>query len=229
MTKAGFFITGTDTGVGKTLLSCELLRAGARRGLRGSGMKPVASGSVRGLQGLRNDDALALWEASSVKGAYELVNPYCFEAAIAPHLAARAAGVVINLEHLARCARALGQHCDWLIIEGVGGWRAPLGPELTVADMAARFALPVIMVVGVRLGCLNHALLTRESIRSAGLQFAGWIGSQIDPRMLAVQENLAALDELLGEPCLGFVPWKPNEAQTRRQGDEMVEALLSRQ
>lgn len=228
MSKAGFFITGTDTGVGKTLVSGELLRAGARRGLRSSGMKPIASGATLGLQGPRNDDALALWEASSVKGPYEFVNPYCFELPVAPHIAAREAGVRIDLEHVAQCARALGQHCDWLIIEGIGGWRAPLGPQLTVADMAMRLSLPIILVVGVRLGCLNHALLTLESIRACGLPFAGWIGSQVDPTMLKVGENVAALAELMGQPALAVLPWKPNEGTLRMQGDAMVETLVGR-
>lgn len=228
MNKAGFFITGTDTGVGKTVVSSELLRAGARRGLRSSGMKPVASGSTRGLEGLRNDDALALWEASSVKGPYEHVNPYCFELPVSPHIAAREAGLPIDLEHVAQSARALGQHCDWLIIEGVGGWRAPLGPTLTVADMAMRLGLPVILVVGVRLGCLNHALLTLESIRACGLPFAGWIGNQIDPTMLKVDENLASLAELMGQPALSLLPWKPHEGTLRMQGDAMVETLLGK-
>lgn len=226
MSKAGFFVTGTDTGVGKTLVSSELLRAGARRGMRSSGMKPVASGATRGLQGLRNDDALALWEASSVKGLYEHVNPYCFEMPVAPHIAAREAGVTIDLENIAQCARSLGQHCDWLVIEGIGGWRAPLGGKITVADMAMRLSLPVILVVGVRLGCLNHALLTLESIRACGLPFAGWIGSQVDPTMLKVGENVAALAELIGQPALAVLPWKPLEGTLRMQGDAMVESLV---
>ncbi len=247
MGKAGYFITGTDTGIGKTLVSCELLRAGARLGLRSCGMKPVASGATRVQEGLRNDDALALWEASSVQMAYEQVNPYCFEMPVAPSLAARAQGVHIDLEHVAACARALGQSCDWLIIEGVGGWLAPLATPppgtapgtpigtmagaqptatVSVADLAVRLGLPVILVVGLRLGCLNHAALTLESIRTRGLLFAGWIGNQIDPDLLMSEENLLELTALMGRPALGVLPWKPNDAVLRLRGDALVEGLL---
>jgi dethiobiotin synthetase len=228
MVQAGFFVTGTDTGVGKTLFCSELLRALARAQRRCTGMKPVASGAQRGPQGLRNDDAMALLQASSVKGPYDCVNPYCFEAAVAPHIAAHEAGVDINLDHIAACARALLEHCDWLVVEGVGGWRAPLGTQLTVADMATRLNLPVILVVGVRLGCLNHALLTLESIHRSGLPLAGWVGSQIEPEMAKIDENIAALSAMIGQPPLCMLPWKPRTGTLQLQMDAAIEALRVR-
>ena len=218
MAQHGFFVTGTDTGVGKTLVCSELLRSAGRAGLRSSGMKPVATGAVRVAAGLRNDDALALLRASSEPGGYDIVNPYCFEPPVSPHLAARASGVTIDLARIADCARQLTARCDWLVVEGVGGWRAPLSETLTVADMACELQLPVILVVGVRLGCLSHALLAAESIRASGLRLAGWIGSQLDPEMLLQAENLATLAEKLGRPALAVLPWQPDrisEEETR--------------
>jgi dethiobiotin synthetase len=156
------------------------------------------------------------------------VNPYCFEPAVAPHIAAHEAGVDIDLGHIAACARALSEHCDWLMVEGVGGWRVPLGRQLTVADMAMRLNLPVILVVGVRLGCLNHALLTLEAIHRSGLPLAGWVGSQIEPGMAKIDENIAALVAIIGQPPLCMLPWKPQSGTLQLQMDAAIEALQAR-
>ncbi|HUO44790.1 MAG TPA: dethiobiotin synthase [Burkholderiales bacterium] len=201
----GFFITGTDTGVGKTLVACALLHALARRGERAAGMKPVASGAVRTVNGLRNEDVEALLAASNVKVARELVNPYCFETPIAPHLAAQRAGVEISLDNIAAAFAALAERADRVVVEGIGGFRVPLNAAEDGADLAARLDLPVILVVGVRLGCLNHALLTAHAIVERGLVFAGWIANRIDPQMEAADLNVDALEQRLAAPLLGDI------------------------
>jgi dethiobiotin synthetase len=202
----GYFVTGTDTGAGKTLVSAALLRRFAAAGRRVAGMKPVASGAIATAHGLRNEDALVLARESSPRPEYALVNPYAFAPSIAPHLAARAAGVVIDPERILAAFHALAAKADLVLVEGVGGWRVPLGPDLDVARLAARLGLPVILVVGLKLGCLSHAILTAEAIRADGLPFAGWVGTGIDPGFEEVEANLATLREVLPAPCLGHVP-----------------------
>jgi len=202
----GFFVTGTDTGVGKTLVSAALLRRFAAAGRRVAGMKPVASGAIATTQGLRSEDALILLRESSPHAAYEHVNPYALEPPIAPHLAALAAGVTIDVVRIEAAFRALAAAADLVVVEGVGGWRVPLGPDLDVAGLAARLGLPVILVVGLRLGCLNHAIMTAEAIHATGLRLAGWVGTGIEPGFAAVEGNLATLHAALRAPCLGHVP-----------------------
>jgi len=205
--KRGWFITGTDTGVGKTLVATGLLNSFARLDDRAIGMKPVASGCQATPAGLRHDDAVALLNASSVQAEYPEVNPYAFAPAVAPHLAAQAAGVEISLEKIRACFTRLCALADIVVVEGIGGWRVPLGRDITTVDLALSLNLPVILVVGMRLGCLNHALLTAESIRHSGLKPAGWVANQIDPAMERLQENIAALQERIPAPLLGVIPF----------------------
>ena len=200
MNARGWFITGTDTEVGKTVCAAALTRAFARRGLRVAVMKPVASGALRTPQGLRSADALALQAEASVPAPYPTVNPYCFEPPISPHIAAAEAGATIDLARLEACYAELAAAADCVIVEGAGGWRAPISPALGMADIAVHLTLPVILVVGLRLGCLNHALLSHESIRARGAKFAGWVANGIDPAMDRAAENHATLCAHLGEP-----------------------------
>ena len=201
-----FFVTGTDTGVGKTLASVALLRALRRRGLSVAGMKPVASGSFRTPGGLRNEDALALAAEGSRAWPYELVNPWCFEPAIAPHIAAAEAGVEIELEPVTSAFRQLQRDTDAVIVEGAGGFLVPLGPRLSFADLPGALELDLILVVGLRLGCLNHALMTVESIERRRLRIAGWVGNCIDPDFSRPAANVDALQGRVPAPCLGIIP-----------------------
>jgi len=202
-----YFIAGTDTDVGKTTIAAGLLHAARLQGLSTLGAKPVASGCSATAKGLRNADALALIDESSVKLAYEEVNPFAFEPAIAPHVAAREAGVALEVPALLKAMRhVLDQGADFTLVEGAGGWRVPLSDHANLSDLAIALKLPVILVVGVRLGCINHALLSAEAIARDGLQLAGWVANIIEPRTARLEENLASLAERLPAPCLGRVP-----------------------
>lgn len=193
-----YFLTGTDTGVGKTLIAAAFLRAAAAQGLRALGMKPVAAGGA--------EDVDALVAAGNVAAPREIVNPYLLREPLSPHLAAKHDGVAIDLEVIARCFNDLRGRADVLVVEGAGGFRVPLSDTQDGADLAARLGLPVILVVGLRLGCLNHALLTAEAIRARGLPLAGWVASQIDAHMACAEENVDTLRKRLAAPLLGFVP-----------------------
>lgn len=205
----GFFITGTDTGVGKTLFSAALLHALADLGVRAAGMKPVAAGAESRDGAWVNEDVAMLAAASNVKAPAELANPYLFREAIAPHLAADHKGVAIEIPRIAAALDALAGLADVVVVEGVGGFRVPLGPRRDSADLAVRLGLPLILVVGMRLGCLNHALLTAEAIAARGLELAGWVANRIDPAMAAYDENLAALASRLPAPMLAELPSMP--------------------
>jgi dethiobiotin synthetase len=198
----GFFVTGTDTGVGKTLVSCGLLSAFARSGSSVIGMKPVAAGSEEG----RWADVDALAGASNVMADPGLTNPYAFDPAIAPHIAAELAGVKIEVEVIARAYEALSRLAECVVVEGIGGFLVPLNARQTGADLAIRLGLPLVLVVGMRLGCLNHALLTRGQIEHSRLRCAGWVANCILPDMPYLKENIDALRERLGCPLLGVVP-----------------------
>lgn len=202
----GVFVTGTDTDCGKTVAAVALIDQLRAAGVRVGGFKPVAAGAVRGDGKLRNDDALALMAASGLDLAYHTVNPYCLEPPIAPHLAAAEAGIVIDPAVILAARDDLAAACDFLVVEGAGGWRVPLGPRLDMQALALALGLPVLLVVGLRLGCLNHALLSEQAIRASGAQLLGWIGSQVDPLMPRLNDNIAALHERLGAPCLGVIP-----------------------
>ena len=203
----GIFITGTDTGVGKTVVAAGLVRLAAQRGTRVVGLKPVASGAERTAAGLRNDDALALAAAGSVPLPYEVTNPCCFEPAIAPHLAAAEAGAVVRPSDLCHWYPQATAAAELAIVEGAGGWRVPLHPDGFLSDLPEALGLDVILVVGLRLGCLNHARLTAEAIERGGrCRLLGWIGNRIDPGFARLDDNLATLARLLGGPALAVVP-----------------------
>jgi dethiobiotin synthetase len=211
----GLFVTGTDTGCGKTEISLGLMAAVQATGLSVLGMKPIASGCVRGPDGLRNDDAVRLRAQASTEAPYGLVNPYAFAPPIAPHIAAGESGVEIRLQTIEQAYRTLAGEADQVIVEGVGGWRVPLGAKLSVSDIPNALGLPIVLVVGLKLGCINHALLTVESIQSTGGVLVGWVANQVDPTMLSRDANLATLAALIDAPCLGVLPWleepTPNE------------------
>lgn len=211
-TRRDFFVTGTDTGVGKTLAATGMLCAWRAQGHAVAGFKPVASGSTRTPAGLRNDDALALGRESSRGWPYEVVNPYAFEPAIAPHLAAAEAGVEIGLEPIREALTRLRAGSEVVVVEGAGGFLVPLAPGLSLADLPAELGLEVILVVGLRLGCLNHAFLTAEAIAGRGLGLAGWVGSRIDPAFERAEDNLATLSAGLPAPCLGVIGHLPAPA-----------------
>lgn len=200
----GFFITGTDTGVGKTHVACLLVEALKKTGLRVAVMKPVAAGvEADGV----NADVRLLMAAANVKAPLQLVNPYCFAPSIAPHLAAQKAGVSMQLETIVEAYKQLAAQADVLVVEGAGGLLVPLDNQSGMDEIPMRLKLPVIMVVGLRLGCLNHALLTAEAIRARGLTLAGWVANRIDPDMGEAEANLTTLRSILRSPCLGEIPW----------------------
>lgn len=201
----GLFIAGTDTGIGKTLIACALLRGLAGVGLRVVGMKPVAAGA-RSRSGVwYNDDVEQLRAAANVDAPRQTINPYCFAPPIAPHIAAREAGVSVSMAVIARNYARLAALSDMVVVEGVGGLLVPLGPRLGAAAIPERLDLPVVLVVGLRLGCLNHALLTVEAAQQRGLRLAGWIANAIDPKMARRTENLDALRQRIPVPLLGIV------------------------
>ena len=222
----GWFIAGTDTGVGKTRVSCSLLRTLARAGHTAMGMKPVASGCRHTAAGLRSDDAQALIEASGLSADYADVNPYALAPACAPHIAAQEAGAEIRLDKILAGFQRLQQKSPWMVVEGVGGWLAPLGERLTMADVAQALHLPVILVVGLRLGCLNHALLTAAAIRRAGIPLAAWVANAIDPTMTHVEENIAALQARLDAPLLARFPHQPDPQANDASPDIEIEMLM---
>jgi len=200
MTTRGLFVTGTDTGVGKTRVAVALIHALRACGLRVAAMKPMSAGSAPG--GL-NEDVAALLRAANVDADLRDVNPYAFAEPIAPHIAAQQAGVRIELDVIAEAYGRLAAAADVVVVEGAGGWRVPLNERDDMADLARCLGLPVVLVVGLRLGCLNHALLTAESIARRKLLWAGWVANQVDPAMVCQAENVAALRARLPDPCLG--------------------------
>lgn len=207
MSARSYFISGTDTGVGKTLVSAALLHAFAARGLRTVGMKPVAAGCEW-------RDGVAYWEdveqlraAASVDAEPTLVNPYRFEAAIAPHIAAAQSAVSIRLDVMVSAFAALQTQADVVIVEGAGGFLMPLNDHQGISDLVCELALPVILVVGMRLGCINHSLLSALAIQHAGLSLAGWVANRVDPAMEQFDATLQALHQRLDAPLLGVVPW----------------------
>ena len=200
------FVTGTDTGIGKSVVAASLLRALQAQGRRALGMKPIASGCMETAQGLRNDDAELLRAHSSGAPDYALVNPYALPEPIAPHLAAADAGVAIRLDPIAAAFAALSAMSQCVVVEGVGGWAVPLSDTLMQSHLVRALDLPVILVIGLRLGCINHALLSARAIADDGCHLVGWIGNHIDPAMTRVEENIATLLARLPAPCLGVLP-----------------------
>ncbi len=206
----GVFLTGTDTGVGKTHAAVRLARSLVEAQLRVAAMKPVAAGAHSSAAGPRNEDALALVAAANVSADYALINPYCLPAAVSPHIAAAEAGVRIALEPIQRAYAGLAARADAVIVEGAGGWLAPIDGSRTMADVAEALGLPVILVVGLRLGCLNHAALSAGAIRASRVPLAGWIANAIDPHFDRVADNLQMLARLLGGAPLLTLPWSPD-------------------
>lgn len=200
-----YFVTGTDTGVGKTLVCCALVHAFKARGKRAAGFKPVAAGCD---DNEHNSDAKALRAASSMQLTYGQVNPYCFYPAIAPHIAAQRSGVRIEFSRILESYKELAGQADVVIVEGAGGFLVPLNEKQTSADLTQELGLPVILVVGMRLGCLNHALLSAAAIAVRGLRLAGWVANVLDARMPVLQENIAALRERLAAPLLGVIEYQ---------------------
>lgn len=204
-----YFVAGTDTEIGKTLVSGALLHALAERGMRAAGMKPVAAGAELRNGAWHNEDADALAAAASAPLVPELATPYLLRAAASPHIAAAREGVRIDLEHILSCYRRVAAAADAVVVEGIGGFRCPLSERHDAADLAQRLGLPVVLVVGMRLGCLNHALLTAEAIAARGLRLAGWVANAVDPAMRFASENVQTLEDRLGAPLLGAIPRLP--------------------
>lgn len=219
----GYFITGTDTGVGKTTVSCALLRAFAAQGKRVIGMKPVVAGRENG----RWHDVEQLIAASNISAAREYVNSYAFDPPISPHIAAQQAGTEIDLAVIQHAYQALSNQADIVIVEGAGGFLVPVNQTQNGADLARALNLPVILVVGMRLGCLNHALLTAQATRIAGLPLAGWVANGIDPQMPAAAENVATLEQGLDCPLLGIIPFTKNSYPEKIQFFDCLKALGS--
>ena len=222
---AGIFITGTDTGIGKTLVSTSLLKALAVHGLRVSGMKPIASGSERTPEGLRNADALALVEASNVRSPYATVNPYCFEPPVSPHIAAEEAGISVDLAVISDRFEALASGADIVVVEGAGGWYAPISATQSMADLPKQLDIPALLVVGLRLGCLNHALLTRRAIDACGIEFAGWVANCMDPTLERPEANLSSLEDRLGSEPLAVFPYEPKARCNVHSGEHIGRRL----
>ena len=205
--KKACFITGTDTGVGKTEITLALMKGLQDKGHRVNAMKPIATGGEKKGDGLVNDDALRLQSQSSSAIEYKYINPYIYEPAIAPHIAAQSAGETIEVSRVKDNFGKLCSSSDYTLVEGIGGWHVPINKHQSTVDIAKQINLPIIMVVGFRLGCLNHALLTYQAIKLARLRCVGWVANTIDPNLERMQENYTALKERLDCPCIGAIPY----------------------
>lgn len=228
MAKKTFFVTGTDTGVGKTMVSAAILEAAKMAGKRALGMKPIASGCENTPEGLRNEDALILQQSASETLAYDLVNPVALAPAIAPHIAAAQAGRVISADRLVGFCRGMQiRPADLLLIEGAGGWRVPLNDRETYSAVPQQLGVPVILVVALKLGCINHALLSAEAIRNDGLSLAGWVANHSEPEAMSCeQETVDYLRAHIPAPCLGVLPWVEGANPETLSGYLNVDALF---
>jgi dethiobiotin synthetase len=204
--KQAWFVTGTDTEIGKTFTTCALLHHARARGLSALGMKPIAAGAEQHDGEWINEDAARLRAAGSFDPGLQSLNPYCFRSPVAPHIAAAEEGVRIEPALIVAAFERLRERANVVLVEGVGGFRVPLSDDYDTADLAVTLGLPVLLVVGMRLGCINHALLSAEAITARGLHFAGWVANRSDPHMLRFDENVAALTARLSAPLLGIVP-----------------------
>jgi dethiobiotin synthetase len=225
--RPSLFVTGTDTDCGKTHVSLALIDALSQRGFRVAGFKPVAAGAQLSDGEWHNDDALALRDASNIGLTYPEVNPFCFPRPVSPHIEAQATHTRISRHIIAARLHRLELRADRVVVEGAGGWHVPLGPDLDIARLACYLELPVVLVVGLRLGCLNHALLSVEAIRASGATLLGWIGSQVDPAMMCLQENLDTLVERLDAPCFGVLPHPASTRQAFNLPTLDLDALLA--
>ncbi|MDO8232571.1 dethiobiotin synthase [Citrobacter werkmanii] len=229
MTKT-YFVTGTDTEVGKTIASCALLQAAGQLGLRAVGYKPVASGSEMTADGLRNSDALALQRNSVVTADYAAINPYTFAEPTSPHIISADEGRPILASVMSAGLRTLEAQADWVLVEGAGGWFTPLSPTLSFSDWVKTEQLPVILVVGVKLGCINHAILTAQAVQQAGLTLAGWVANDVTPPGKRHAEYMATLKRVIPAPMLGEIPWlaeDPEQALTGRYLDLSILSLTA--
>ena len=220
-----WFITGTDTDIGKTAIAAGLLQLLGDQGLKTLGLKPIAAGCEVTAEGLRNSDALALQAAANTPLDYTQINPIALQPPIAPHIAAQEQGLAITVDKVAGyCRGALLQRTDIALIEGAGGWRVPLNLRESFAGLAVALECQVVLVVGVKLGCINHALLTAEAIARDGLQIVGWVANIIDPDGARIEENIATLKSLLPAPCWGVVPFldEPSAAAVASQLDSQT-------
>lgn len=221
-----YFVTGTDTEVGKTVASSALLQAARMQGKTTAGYKPVASGSEMTTHGLRNTDALALQRNSTLELAYSAVNPYTFAEPTSPHIISADEGRPIDFAVLSAGLRALERQADWVLVEGAGGWFTPLSADQTFADWVQIEQLPVILVVGVKLGCINHAMLTAQAVQQAGLRLAGWIANDVVAPGRRHQEYLATLKRVIPAPFLGEIPWLADTAGCAETGHYLDLSVL---
>lgn len=223
---AGLFVTGTDTDAGKTHVALGLMAALQARGLSVAAMKPVAAGCEQSLDGLRNGDALALQAQSSVTLPYDLLNPVALAPPIAPHIAAQEAAVQLEMEPLLRTCGEIEARAERVVVEGAGGWLVPLNARETLADLAVAMGFPVVLVVGIRLGCINHALLSAQAIRASGLRLAGWVANEIAPDSARIDENVASIAERVAAPLLGRVPFMPQATARQTAAHLDISPLL---
>lgn len=205
--KLGIFVTGTDTDVGKTYISEALIKHFCRQGFQTVGMKPIAAGAEIENGRLLNADVKAIVSASNVDAPIDQINPYVFAPAIAPHIAAQQVGIEIAIEPIMSAFKALKQQADLIVVEGAGGFLVPINETLTMGDLAKALDVSVVLVVGVRLGCISHALLTVQSIEAKGLHLIGWVANRIEPNMPAIEENIATLKAMIKAPCIADVAW----------------------
>jgi dethiobiotin synthetase len=205
--KLGIFVTGTDTDVGKTYISEALIKHFCRQGFQTVGMKPIAAGAEIENGRLLNADVKAIVSASNVDAPIDQINPYVFAPAIAPHIAAQQAGIEIEIEPIMSAFKVLQQQADVIVVEGAGGFLVPINETLTMGDLAKALDVGVVLVVGVRLGCISHALLTVQSIEAKGLHLIGWVANRIEPNMPALEENIATLKAMIKAPCVADVAW----------------------
>lgn len=224
----GIFITGTDTGIGKTYVTVTCLDALQQGGVSAVGMKPVASGAQVIDGNLRNEDALLMQAVMKQDVPYELINPYCFEPPVSPHLAAQQAGVDIDLNLIQHHYQQLEKQSELVIVEGVGGWLAPLTQQLSVADMARKLNLPIILVVGIRLGCLNHARLSHIAIKNSGMQFAGWIANHLQSDMQYATEQIEYLTGQFGYSPLFVLQQKKNQRNLSATSKDKISSAVNK-
>jgi dethiobiotin synthetase len=203
----GIFVTGTDTGIGKTFVSCAIIQAMKKTGKTVEGMKPVASGCALNDGQWQNEDALALMQASNTSADYALVNPYALPMATAPQIAAHEAGVILNIDVMVKAYASLQSRAEFILVEGVGGWLAPLSDTLDQSDLVAALQIPVVFVVGMRLGCINHARLTEQAIQAGGFNLLGWIANDCEPEFDAAGDYFQALSAVMQSPCLARMPF----------------------